>query len=553
MIRTDQLQQGKLLSTFRNSRGMRAALLGGIAFVVPASGIAHADELDDLKAQIRLLNKRLDQMQAEQKSKDKAKLQMQAPSQSAAVARAPVPLLPPLPEPPPALRTDDSGSPLNFLSRPVMLYDDYNTSAHMYGIIEATISGWNNQPNANGNNQPTWAYGFQTSWFSGNRLGFDFDHAFAPGVFGLNDLKLIAKLETEFESPTGNMDTPGVIFNRDAWVGFYSSDLGKLTLGRQNTVTRDFTQTWGDPYGTPYVTLREGGYSNVNNFKQIIYYSASSTLTRNDSAIVWKQTFFNDHLVIGLDYGFGAQGVGGSGNGGIGNAPLLAGGGGNPGHFEVGANQAISLAYNNLEIGGGKLSANINYNRANCGNFGDNHCNAADDPVPGTLINSNVNQAILAGGTYVWGGGYRIGAGYIYYTAQQHTTFAGDLGTRTDNVWIVDGTIPVSKGYRDIDFYWGVWKAYGHNSALYAGNNLVVLPFFISTANSTTTVNGSRLNATASFMYHVDRQTDLYLVADYQQGYGGWAHALFNDQGNGDFGKMGCCSLGIGTGIRYKF
>jgi predicted porin len=523
---------------------MRAALLSGIAFVIPASGIAHADDLADLKAQIQILNKRVNELQAQSKEKKK----VQAPTQAS--AQGPIAKAALQPEVPLALRTDNSGNPLGFLGRPIMLYDDYNTSLHMYGIIEATVSGWSNQPNANGNNQPTWATGFQTSWFSGNRLGFDADHALPMGErIGLPDLKIIAKLETEFESPTGDADTPGVLFNRDAWVGFQSSGGGKLTFGRQNTVTRDFTQTWGDPYGTPYVTLKEGGYSNVNNFKQIIYYSASSTLTRNDSAIVWKKTFLDDHVVIGLDYAFGAQGVGGSGNGGIGNSPLLDGGGGSPGQFAVGSNQGISLAYNNLEIGGGKLSANINYNRANCGNFGDNHCNAAD-PSAGNYVNSNVNQAFLTGGTYVYNG-WRIGAGYIHYVAQQNTS-TGNLGDRVDNVWIVDGSIPLNEA-RNLDFYWGVWEAYGHNAALYAGNNLVVLPFFISTANSTTTASGSRVNATASIMYHLDKQTDIYVASDYQQGRGGWAHALFNNQGNGDAGKMGSTSVGLGTGFRYKF
>ena len=526
---------------------MRAALLSGIAFIVPASSVAYADDMSDLKAQIQLLSKRVNELQAAQ-SKEKKKVQ--GPTQASVQGPVVKAGGGPPPDVPLALRTDNSGSPLGFLGRPIMLYDDNNTSLHMYGIIEATVSGWNNQPNANGNDKPTWATGFQTSWFSGNRLGFDADHALPMGAgIGLPDLKIIAKLETEFESPTGNTDTPGVLFNRDAWVGFQSSGMGKLTLGRQNTVTRDFTQTWGDPYGTPFVTLKEGGYSNVNNFKQIIFYSASSTLTRNDSAIVWKKTFLDDHVVLGLDYAFGSQGVGGSGNGGIGNTPLLDGGGGSPGQFAVGSNQAISLAYNNFEIGGGKLSANINYNRANCGNFGDNHCNAAD-PSAGNYVNSNVNQAILAGGTYVYNG-YRIGAGYIHYTAQQNTS-TGNLGDRTDNVWIVDGSVPLNDA-RNVEFYWGLWEAYGHNAALYAGNNLVVLPFFISTANSTTTASGSRINATASVMYHLDKQTDFYVAADYQEGRGGWAHALFNNQGNGDAGKMGSTSVGIGTGVRYKF
>ena len=564
---------------------MKKALFAAVA-ISSMAGVAHADELSDLKAQLKLLTARVNKLQAQSEAEHRAQAETRARGQSQAQPPAPVQVkalaeaqaqtqvqvqalaqaqaqtqaqveaqaaskASAPPDVPGALKTDNSGNVLGVLSQPVMLYDDNTTRMHMYGIIEATLSDWSNQPNASGNNEHTSAIGFQTAWFSGNRLGFDIDHAFrSADRIGLPDLKISAKLETEFESPTGDSDTPGVLFNRDAWVGFESPDLGKLTFGRQNTVTRDFTQTWGDPYGTPYVTLKEGGYSNVNNFKQIIYYSAASTLTRNDSAIVWKKYFLDDHIVLGLDYAFGSQGVGGSGNGGIGNSPLLDGGGGSPGKFAVGSNQAISLAYNNLEIGGGQLSANINYNRANCGNFGDNHCNAADASA-GNYVNSNTNQAFLVGGTYVYDG-YRIGAGYIYYTGEQHTTNAGNLGNRTDNVWIVDGTVPLSKP-DNIDMYWGLWMAQSHNSALYAGNNLVVLPFFISTANSTKTVNGGRLNTTSSVMWHIDKQTDVYAAWDYQLGMGGWRHALFNDQGNGDAGHMASNSTGLGTGFRFKF
>jgi Gram-negative porin len=266
---------------------------GAIAMVIATPVMA--DDVSELRAEIRALSKRLADM--EKAGQDGAD---GAGKGSAAAAAPGGPTKNAVQETPAALRTDNSGNVLGFLQKPVTLYQDSNTSLHMYGIIEATLSAQSNQPNANGTNKPAWAYGYQTAWFSGNRLGFDADHALAGGgQFGFPDLKIIAKMETEFESPTGDMDTPGVLFNRDAWVGFQSADLGKLTFGRQNTVTRDFTQTWGDPYGTPYVTLKEGGYSNVNNFKQIIFYSASSTLTRNDSGIVWKKSFFDDHVVLG--------------------------------------------------------------------------------------------------------------------------------------------------------------------------------------------------------------------------------------------------------------
>ena len=181
----------------------------------------------------------------------------------------------------------------------------------------------------------------QVAWFSGNRLGFDADHALAIGEqIGLPGLKVISKLETEFELPTGDMDTSDVFFNRDAWMGFYSDDLGKITIGRQNTLTRDFTASWGDPYGGADVGLKEGGYSNVNNFKQFIFYSGGANGTRLNSAIEWKKKF-GDHIVGGLGFAFGSQGAGGSGD--VGN------GGSTPGDFKKGQTQEASIAMNSLE------------------------------------------------------------------------------------------------------------------------------------------------------------------------------------------------------------
>ena len=107
------------------------------------------------------------------------------------------------------------------------LYDNNNTSLRMYGLVEATLSDANHQTTGGGT-----AIGFQTAYFSGNRLGFDADHALAFGdQIGFSGLKVMTKLETEFELPTGNSDTKDVLFNRDAWLTFIR-DLGKITLGR---------------------------------------------------------------------------------------------------------------------------------------------------------------------------------------------------------------------------------------------------------------------------------------------------------------------------------
>ena len=123
-----------------------------------------------------------------------------------------------------------------------------SSNVTLYGLIDTTISTVNNA-NASGARLT----GFQVPWFSGSRWGL-------TGKEDLgNGLSAIFKLESEFETPTGNMDTPGVLFNRDAWVGLSSESLGKLTFGRQNAIARDVSGIYGDPYTSATVTLDEGG------------------------------------------------------------------------------------------------------------------------------------------------------------------------------------------------------------------------------------------------------------------------------------------------------
>src|SRR5205807_2074127 len=135
--------------------------------------------------------------------------------------------------------------------------------------------------------------GYQTPWFSGSRWGVKGSEDLGGG------LKAIFRLESEFVVQTGEMDTPGVLFNRDSWVGLESASLGKLTFGRQNTLARDFAQIYGDAYGTSKLTTEEGGFTNTNNFKQLIFYAGSATGTRYDNGVVWKKAFDNG-LVGGL-------------------------------------------------------------------------------------------------------------------------------------------------------------------------------------------------------------------------------------------------------------
>jgi predicted porin len=411
-----------------------------------------------------------------------------------------------------ALDTNQEGGALRQDSTGIRLYDDANTSMHIYGIVEATISNANSQSVTGGTAS---AAGFQTAWFSGNRLGFDADHALAFGdEVGLPGLKIISKLEAEFELPTGSMDTNNVLFNRDAWVGFYSDDLGKVTLGRQNTLTRDFTQNWGDPYGTDNVTLKEGGYSNVNNFKQFIFYSGSADGTRLNSAVEWKKKF-GSHVVAGLGYGFSSTGPGG-GNGN---------GGGVAGDFTNGSTEEGSIAYNALELGDGKHSVNASYDESNVADL--------------------IHQSELIGGNYHIGI-FRLNAGYVHYTAQQGAN--NSLGTRTDNSWTVSFSL-MPEGRMKYDL--GYQQMKGTNAG-FNGSGHTLNPFG-NTSGVTAVADGAKNTLYGSIIFRADSQTDFYLAADYMNVTGNWV--IGDAQGGGVIGagQAAANETEVAVGVRFKF
>jgi len=71
--------------------------------------------------------------------------------------------------------------------------------------------------------------------------------------------------------------------------------MGKLTFGRQNALGRDpaGSASYGDPYGGAKASTEEGGYSNNNNFKQLIFYAGCANGTRVNNGVTWKKAFSN--------------------------------------------------------------------------------------------------------------------------------------------------------------------------------------------------------------------------------------------------------------------
>jgi predicted porin len=331
-----------------------------------------------------------------------------------------------------------------------------NLDVELYGLLDITLSSVSNA-DAAGHHKTN----FQTPWFSGPRWGVIGKRALPDGA-----PNLIFKLESEFLLDTGEMDTPGVLFNRDAWVGFQGETMGKLTFGRQNTLPRDFAHIYGDPYtASGQVGLDEGGWTNTNNFKQLIFYSASPTSTRYDRGVVWKKQFGS--FVAGAAYQFSSPPV--------------------PGQQSQNSTQAAALAWN-----GGVFNVAGYFNHADTSTF--------------------KHKTWSLGGNAALGSMVRVYGGYFDYSADQAV-----IGTRKDKAWTASVRF-APPGKLDYEAGWLNIKA---DNAGLSGSGFVLNPY-ANTSGVTTGVSGKKQTVYGSIFYHFDRSTELYLAADHMSTKDGW-------------------------------
>ena len=479
----------------------RYALIGAAVSAIAAPGItaANADDISELKAEIRALNKRLADIE-EQKAKVKAMNDRLKKVEKKEEAMASMP--------PPAAPIPTKVGPWEAFTtgKPVHIVETQNTDVLLYGIIEPTL-GYVTNVDTNGRS----TVGLNVSWFSGNRWGI----FVTQKVFPEYGFDLLARMESEFEFPSGNMDTPGVLFNRDAWVGFQSPTLGKFSIGRQNTLPRDVANIWGDPYGAAALSTNEGGFTNVNNFKQLIFYTGAGNGaggqgdTRYDQGFVWKKVFENG-LYLGAAYNFGD----GNGPGGpLGSGPLPGAG------FDKGSTEAVAAGYN-----AGQFHVSGFYTRSN----------VLEIPTIATTNIGHIHQAWGIGGN--WDGGLlRLNTGYIRYTADQGAL----LGTRTDDVVTASAKVTPSKLY-DVEIGWQDFFA--HNAAISAAGYTLV-PFKDATG-AIATGTGTRMTTYASFMYHPIPNIDVYVAGDHLKTTGGYSASQAHKHDTADE---------LVTGVRYKW
>jgi predicted porin len=479
--RVEALQMKKN-GQFRRS-AIHAAVMGAMAVLAFSAAPAFADATSDLKAEIAAQRKQLEEqrlrLEAMEKKLDAVTSQQAVIAQPAVLAQ-PAPVQVATQEPKPAqapgwldklVATADWEPGFTFRVTP----SDVVT---LYGLIDATLTDINHTT-ANGG----YTRSFQTAWLSGNRWGITGRHGIFDDTAGI-----IFKLESEFDYTTGAEDTPGVLFNRDAWVGFQSEALGKLTFGRQNAIARDFSAIYGDPYTNSKVTLEEGGYTNVNNFKQLIFYAASATGTRVDRGAVWKKDFGG--LVAGLMYQFG----------------------GVPGAYPVGSTSTVALGYN---------APNDFFHLA--GFY--NHFN----------VNGLVHKAYSGGGNVQLGPIVRLNSGYYKYDSEQ----GNGVGNRKDHAYTVSTKVTPAGPF---EYDLGYQVLHADNAGINGAGN--ILTPYADASGVKATANGNKKTLYASAFYHFDRRSEVYVVADYMKLTDGYHLAVTN-------GKDSQVEFGVGMRFRF--
>jgi predicted porin len=361
----------------------------------------------------------------------------------------------------------------------------------VYGLLDLTLVTQSNA-NANGDRLSN----FTTPWFSGSRWGMMGSRNLPDGA-----PSVIFKLEGEFVVATGKFDTDNTIFNRDAWVGFYGDNFGKLTMGRQNTLARDFSGNWGDPYTADgQVTYEERGWTNTNNFKQLIFYAASPTSTRWDRGVVYKKQF--GPFMAGVGHQFQSPGTGVD--------PVA-------GENNRNTSNTAGLAWN-----GGMVNASGFYNQSD---------------VSSTAVTAPTlkHKSYGLGGNVGVGPMVRVFGGWMHYKADQPAA----VGQRKDDAWTLSARLaPAGK----LDYELG----YAHFKAENAGVNAAgfILNPYANTNAVTRGVTGTKGTIYGSMFYHFDRSTEVYLVADRMKTKDGWADPR-------SFGKPDQNEYGIGIRTRF--
>ncbi|CUI37738.1 Outer membrane porin protein BP0840 precursor [Achromobacter xylosoxidans] len=127
------------------------------------------------------------------------------------------------------LRIAAAGACLSVFSfSPALAATATSSSVQLYGLVDTGLQYLSNGPSGNSKT------GMSTGNLSGSRWGL-------RGTEDLgDDLSTVFVLENGFDSGNGTTMQGGRLFGRQAYVGLSSKSLGRLTLGRHNTLMIDW-------------------------------------------------------------------------------------------------------------------------------------------------------------------------------------------------------------------------------------------------------------------------------------------------------------------------
>lgn len=346
------------------------------------------------------------------------------------------------------------------------------SSVTLYGLLDLSVPSYQSHADAQGHHVIGMGVGGEP-WFSGSRWG----------VTGAEDLggglKAIFRLESEYVVANGSEEDPGQIFDRDAWVGLQSDTFGKLTAGFQNTIARDAAAIYGDPYGSAALSTNEGGWTNANNFKQMIFYAGTANgATRYTNGLAWKKLFSNG-IFAAAGYAFGNQ----------------------PGAFSASSAYQAALGYN-----GGAFNVSGFYSHT--------------DSLNTALQETFANQAYSIGGNYTFGI-LRANAGYFHYSGNQPAA-----PKRVDNAWTVSFKLS-PKG--PLDYELGYQQMHTKNALYNADGDIPNANNDNSFDPSGAVHNGYKETVYASAFYHLLKRTELYVAGDYMKLHGGYRVSQIGD------------------------
>ena len=397
-----------------------------------------------------------------------------------------------------------------FAAKPAVTPFQFPQELTPYVLIDATLVNTSNNT-ATGKSKLDFS---NQPWFSADRWGL-------RGILNtnINSLTVVYKLESQFgigdgglsttnvetaATPAGTTPTNGgtepVLFNRDAWVGVSSSTLGQLTFGRQNTLARDISGIYGDPFGPAQFGYEEAGWTNSNNFKDLVNFAGSVDGSRMNKGVVWKKVTPSG-VTLGLAYN-------------LSDDTLVT-------PYANSTTQGFTSTRDTTAcaaLGYNSKSYNLSgfYSQANNAGF--------------------TQKAYSVGGNVNPNARLRVNVGLFRYSADQGPV----NGHRTDNAFTVSATFAPSAIWNYSLGYQG-WKANNAGTSA-ASNGNMTMPF----ANGDIAkgvASGARNTTYGAIMRSLSKRSEVYVCADYEQLTEGFHLAATN-------GYRNQTELGIGIRIR---